>query len=61
MSLEYTDETPMPFGKFKGTPLGRVPAHYLDWLIGQDLSRWPALEQYIIKNLNSIHDEIEDD
>lgn len=27
-----TDTDPMPFGKFKGTPMQDVPASYLAWL-----------------------------
>jgi DNA polymerase III epsilon subunit-like protein len=27
----------MPFGKHKGTPLGRVPRDYLEWLLGRDI------------------------
>lgn len=27
-----TDEDLMPFGKFKGTPMEKVPANYLLWL-----------------------------
>lgn len=30
--MQYTDETPMPFGKHKGTPLKDVPPSYLLWL-----------------------------
>ena len=29
------DEYIMPFGKYKGKPMGQVPADYLDYLIGQ--------------------------
>jgi len=28
----YKDNTPMPFGKYKGTPLADVDATYLHWL-----------------------------
>jgi DNA polymerase III subunit epsilon len=33
---EYDDETPMPFGKYKGTPLGKLPESYAQWLYQQD-------------------------
>lgn len=33
---EYNDHTPMPFGKYKGTPLGRLPQDYTEWLYDQD-------------------------
>jgi DNA polymerase III epsilon subunit-like protein len=33
---EYTDETIMPFGKYKGTPLGKLPENYCDWLYQQE-------------------------
>lgn len=36
---EYDDETPMPFGKYRGTPLGELPSDYCQWLYDQrDLS-----------------------
>ena len=33
--------TPVPFGKFKGTPLEDLPAHYLVWLSRLDNLRDP--------------------
>lgn len=43
---EYDDDTPMPFGKYKGTRLGKLPDNYVDWLYDQEslsdrrLSKW---------------------
>lgn len=55
------DGSPMPFGKYKGTRLGLVPAHYLDWLIGQPwIEDWPKLEQYIVENKKALEEELED-
>lgn len=31
----YNDDSVMPFGKFKGWDIGRVPASYLLWLKGK--------------------------
>ncbi len=31
-----TSSDPMPFGKYKGTPLSAVPREYSDWLCRQD-------------------------
>lgn len=36
MAAEFTDETPMPFGKYKGTKLANVPAEYLMYLYDND-------------------------
>ena len=36
---KFTDESVMPFGKFKGYDLGRVPAKYLLWLQAKILER----------------------
>lgn len=33
---ELRDTDPMPFGKYKGTPMQDVPASYLHWLWSQD-------------------------
>ena len=32
MPPELQDTDPMPFGKYKGTPMQDVPASYLHWL-----------------------------
>jgi hypothetical protein len=56
------DLDPMPFGKYKGIPMGEVPSDYLDWLIGQDwIYQWPDVEAYINDNLDSIQEDIKDD
>jgi DNA polymerase III epsilon subunit-like protein len=34
--VEYDDDTPMPFGKWKGTPLGRLPESYVQWMYDQE-------------------------
>ena len=51
-----TDESLMPFGKYKGTKMANVPASYLLWLNTQ-----PALSQsvreYIQDNLEVLQKE----
>ncbi|MDE2097262.1 MAG: DUF3820 family protein [Patescibacteria group bacterium] len=43
---EYNDNTPMPFGKHRGTPLGKLPDDYVQWLYDQEklsdarLTKW---------------------
>lgn len=32
ISKPLTDQSPMPFGKYKGQPMEKVPAKYLHWL-----------------------------
>lgn len=43
----------MPFGKYKGTPLGEVPDSYLLWLYENGIQSWP-LKSYIEENLDAI-------
>jgi uncharacterized protein (DUF3820 family) len=46
----YTDDTPMPFGKHKGTELGDVPDDYLWWCyenVKPDTPEKAALMRYI--------------
>lgn len=57
----------MPFGKYRGVPLGRIAEKdilYLDWLVGRDLSRFPeladALRVICDENRRRIADLIED-
>jgi len=65
--MKLTDQDPMPSGKHEGTPMGQVPAEYLDWLDGQDWFRysqspkWRAVRQYINENRDAIQAEIPDD
>ena len=41
------DDDKMPFGKWKGERLGRVPDHYWRWFLDQDwCDEWPALVEY---------------
>ena len=49
------------FGKFKGTPLGEVPAWYLSFMGKQEyIGKWPAVQQYIKDNLEIIEKEAEE-
>ena len=49
--LEYNDDTPMPFGKWKGDPLGKVPVGYFHWLWGERPMHDRKLEAYVEKNI----------
>ena len=49
----YTDSTPMPFGKHRGTKLIDVPAKDLLWLYENNRCNW-ELKMYIKKNLEVI-------
>ena len=41
------DDSVMPFGKWKGQKLGKVPDHYWLWFLKQDWSvEWPELVEY---------------
>jgi len=43
-------ESLMPFGKYKGKPLDKVPVKYLTWCAQQEwLSDWPTLHEYLKK------------
>lgn len=49
----YTDQTLMPFGKYKGTPLVAVPADYLLWLYKEKTSDL-FLRAYIEDNMQAL-------
>lgn len=60
----YNDETPMPWGKHAGEPLGRVPASYLRWCsenLTPDSEHRRALLTYIEENAAAIEMEIAED
>lgn len=56
-----TDNDSFPFGKYKGTPMEKVPGTYLDWLMGQDwIDSWPVVIEYIERNQAVINKELKD-
>ena len=54
-----TDTDPMPFGKYKGTPMQDVPASYLHWLWtnGKKDDKTCKVADYIRRNLNALKQE----
>jgi hypothetical protein len=63
---EWTDETEMTFGKYKGTLLREIPASYFLWLWENGMWR-PTLSNrndpcrlYIIKNFHALETECPD-
>lgn len=55
-----SDDSPMPFGVHKGSPMCEVPASYLDYIYGQSwIYEWPDVLEYIEENIDVIHAELE--
>lgn len=46
----FTDQSPMPFGQYKGQPLVAVPASHLIWLY--DNERAGRIKSYIKENMD---------
>ena len=60
---ELNDDSPMPFGKYKGIPLKKVPASYLLWLWDNaEFHAKPAtaIHRYIRKSWSAIIMEFPD-
>lgn len=57
MTREYSDDTPMPFGKHKGSRLRHVPASYLLWWYEQKGDGFQELRRYIAKNKHALEVE----
>jgi uncharacterized protein (DUF3820 family) len=53
----FTDETPMPFGKYKGIKMANVPASYLLWLYDNNKC-YGALKDYIKDNIDVLNVEL---
>jgi len=53
------DIDPMPFGKFKGTPMQDVPASYLAWLRNEGCSN-VVVANYIYNSWEAIEQELGD-
>jgi uncharacterized protein (DUF3820 family) len=58
MVTEFTDSTPMPFGKHKGKAMANVPAVYLLWLHQQGCSH-DGIRKYISENYEALMQEAE--
>ena len=55
-----TDLDPMPFGKFKGTPMQDVPASYLRWLKNEGCNN-VVVANYIHNSWDAIKEELGED
>lgn len=53
---KLTDESPMPYGKHRGTKMGNVPADYLIWLFDNNKTTG-QLTVYIHENMDSLEKE----
>ena len=51
------DNSPMPWGKYKGQNMGSVPDSYLLWLYKENKAKGDVLE-YIEDNLDAIKNNI---
>lgn len=57
--VELQDTDPMPWGKYKGTPMQDVPADYLHWLytnFGMKFKSGPVGD-YILRNKAALKQE----
>lgn len=59
-AVEYTDETEMPFGKYKGITLANVPASYLLWLRDNG-NTFGAMRTYLEENLDVLKKQAENE
>lgn len=55
-----TDESPMPWGKHKGTPMKDVPASYLLFMYDSQLLNKGAVMNYVIDNMQALLKEVKD-
>ena len=61
--MTFTDLTPMPFGKYKGTPMQDVPASYLHWLYHNSEfynQQGLGIKKYIDDNMSALKQEDKD-
>ena len=58
--MELTDNSPMPFGKYKGTAMENVPADYLIWLHDNGKCN-TEVKMYIVDNMDVLKKEIKNE
>jgi hypothetical protein len=52
---KFTDLSPMPFGKYEGRPMGKIPPSYLLYLSKQGwLTSWKDVYDYIQVNKHKL-------
>ena len=56
---KLTDESPMPYGKYKGRPMEDVPADYLIWLVDNQRAS-PEVMGYVEENREVLNKEIKE-
>ncbi len=63
--MKLTDESTMPFGKYKGEKMANVPASYLIWIYDEWTAPSPRfgfqnkeVKAYIEENLDVIQQEV---
>ena len=52
------DNSPMPYGKHKGTAMANVPADYLLWLFENNKCT-PSIQEYVKDNLDVLRSEVD--
>lgn len=58
---KLTDQSPMPFGKYRGEPLEKVPARYLLWLWEEGKWNEPGgIHDYIKESFSALESEAKD-
>ena len=55
--MTLTDNSPMPFGKYKGTAMANVPADYLIWLHDNGKCN-TEVQAYVVDNMDALKQEI---
>jgi hypothetical protein len=63
MSVQLTDQSPMPFGKFKGKPMADIEASYFHFLWtkwGMKNHKDSPVADYVRRNLDALKQEFPD-
>jgi len=58
--MDITDETLMPWGKFRGTKMANVPSSYLKWCYDNNYGN-AAFRGYIESNMDVILKDIKEE
>ena len=53
LMILLNDHSPMPYGKYKGEPLKKVPPDYLLWLYYNDRAS-TGIKEYVERNIEAL-------